>query len=238
MLFFVRNKKISIEILSTKHHLLFICIHGIEWRWLWLMLLLALLLLLLLLLQRLLLAPHTNDMHTHTYCWSFFNGHQLTLIFCYVNFIILLLSERHTTLKPPHACTCTQKRANPTIERMKWRWKMCKAAERLKNVSGWVCVQVLGSKNYAHKIGVQQMHDISTLWPQKYKKKEEKKHKVLRAFTDHIKLHQLCSFLLLLLLSPSHSIRFFSHGFSHAHVARSLAPHKVWSWLSFASHFL
>lgn len=67
---------------------------------------------------------------THTYCWSFFNGHQLTLIFCYVNFIILLLSERHTTLKPPHACAHTHTR--PTIARMKWRWKMCKAAKR-----GW-----------------------------------------------------------------------------------------------------
>lgn len=55
---FIQNKtRISIEILSTKHHLLFICIHGIEWRWLWL------LLLLLLLLQRL-RAQH-NKMHTH-----------------------------------------------------------------------------------------------------------------------------------------------------------------------------
>lgn len=111
--FLFRIKRISIEILSTKHHLLFICIHGIEWRWLWMMVLLLLVLLLLLLLQRLLLTPNTNDMHKHTYCWSFFNVHQLTLIFCYVNFIILLLSERHTTLKPPHACTRT--RTHPTI---------------------------------------------------------------------------------------------------------------------------
>lgn len=37
------NTKYSTEILSTKHHPLYICIHGIEWRWLLLMSLVLLL---------------------------------------------------------------------------------------------------------------------------------------------------------------------------------------------------
>lgn len=58
----------------------------------------------------------------------------------------------------------------------KWRWRMCKTEQRIKNMNGWVCVQALG-KNYAHKIGVEQMHDISTLThthsPREEKKKQE-----------------------------------------------------------------
>ena len=89
--------EISIEILSTKHHLLFICIHSH-----WVALDVGCYCCSGCTLTHAHTTSHTNY---YTYCRSFFNSHQLTLIFCYVNFIIPIVERRKA--QPPHAHTHT-----------------------------------------------------------------------------------------------------------------------------------